>query len=99
MIIYVVLFMYRRNYCQNLPDFYNDYFKQNNDVHNYNTRNSTKLHVSYKRTNYRIYILYLTKEFLNGISLMTKLKILKHIFILREKQNPFINYLINVNKL
>jgi hypothetical protein len=27
------LFMYRRNYCQNLPDFYNDYFKQNNDVH------------------------------------------------------------------
>jgi hypothetical protein len=93
------LFMYRRNYCKTLPDFYNDYFKQNNDVHNYNTRNSTKLHVSYKRTNYRIYILYLTKEFLYGIFLMTKLKILKHIFLLREKQNPFIYYLINVNKL
>jgi hypothetical protein len=23
----------------NLPDFYNDYFKQNNELHNYNTRN------------------------------------------------------------
>ena len=53
------LFMYRRNYCQNLTDFYNDYFKQNNDVHNYNTRNSTTLHVSYKRTNYRIQLFQL----------------------------------------
>ena len=52
------LFMYRRNYCQNLPDFYNDYFKQNNDVHNYNTRSSTKLHVNYKRTSYRIYTVF-----------------------------------------
>ena len=50
--------MYRFNYCQNLPDLYNDYFKQNNELHNYNTRNSTKLHVSYKRTNYRKYTVF-----------------------------------------
>ncbi len=48
------LFMYRsKNSQNNLPDFYCDYFKQNNEFHNYNTRNSTKLHVSYQRTNYR----------------------------------------------
>jgi hypothetical protein len=52
------LFMYRFNYCQILPDFCNDYFKQNNELHNYNTRNSTKLHVSYKRTNYRKYTVF-----------------------------------------
>ena len=82
--------MYRFNYCQKLPDFYNDYFKQNNELHNYNTRNSTKLHVSYKRTNYckYNYTLYLTKEFLYGIALMKKLKILNHIFLLRKLQNP-----------
>jgi hypothetical protein len=52
------LIMYRFNYCQNLPDFYNDYFKQNNELHNYNMRNSTKLHVSYKRTNYHKYTVF-----------------------------------------
>ena len=50
--------MYRFNYCQNLPDFYINYFKQNNEFHSYNTRNSTKLHVSYKRTNYRKYTVF-----------------------------------------
>jgi hypothetical protein len=43
------LFMYRFN---------DDYFKQNNKLHNYNTRNSTKLHVSYKRTNSRKYTVF-----------------------------------------
>ena len=51
----ISLFMHRYNYCQNLADFINDYFKQSNELHNYNTRNSTMLHVSYKRTNYRKY--------------------------------------------
>ena len=32
--------------------------KQNNEFHSYNTRNSTKLHVSYKRTNYRKYTVF-----------------------------------------
>jgi hypothetical protein len=50
--------MYRRYFCQNLADFYNDYFKQNNDAHNYNTRNSTKLHVSYKRNTNDIVMYY-----------------------------------------
>jgi hypothetical protein len=31
-----------------------------------------------------VYILYLTKEFLYGIFLMTKLKILKHIFLFNK---------------
>ena len=32
------IFMYRFNYYQNnLPDFYCGYFKQNNELHNYNT--------------------------------------------------------------
>jgi hypothetical protein len=42
--------------------------------------------VSYKRTNYRIYILYLTKEFLYGIFLMTKLKILTY-FSFKRREN------------
>jgi hypothetical protein len=43
------LFMYRCiNYNQNLPNLYNYYFIQNKELHNYNTRNSSKLHVRYK---------------------------------------------------
>jgi hypothetical protein len=76
--------MYRFNYCQNLSDIYNDYFKQNNELHNYNTRNSTKLHVSYIREQIIANTLYLTKEFLYGIVLMKKLKILNHIFLLKK---------------
>ena len=51
------LFMYRcMNYNQNLPNLYNYYFIQNKELHRpiYNTRNSSKLHVRYKRTNYRV---------------------------------------------
>ena len=50
------LFMYRCiNYNQNLPNLCNYYFIQNKELHNYNTRNSSKLHVRYKRTNYRVH--------------------------------------------
>ncbi len=53
------IFMYRFNYCQNnMPDFYCGYFKQNNELHNYNTRNSTKLHVNYQGTNYLKYTVF-----------------------------------------
>jgi hypothetical protein len=54
------LFMYRFNYWQNLPDFHNDYFKQNINELYYNIipESSTKLHVSYKRTNYRKYTVF-----------------------------------------
>jgi hypothetical protein len=63
------IFMYRFFYYQNnLPDFYCDYFKQNSELHNYNnTHNSTKLHVNFQRTNYRKYILCLTKGSLYGM--------------------------------
>jgi hypothetical protein len=44
--------MYRFKHLQNLPEFFNGYFIQNNEVHHYNTRNSNKLHVNYSRTNY-----------------------------------------------
>ena len=46
------LFMYRYKYFNNLPEFFNDYFTQNNEIHHYNTRNANKLHVRYRRTNY-----------------------------------------------
>ena len=36
------LFMFRFNYCQNLPGLFDDYFKQNNVLHKHNTWNSTK---------------------------------------------------------
>ena len=52
------LFMFRFNYCQNMPDLFDDYFKQNNALHKHNTRNSTKLHMSYNRTNYRTYTIF-----------------------------------------
>ena len=52
------LFMFRFNYCQNMPGLFDDYFKQNNALHKHNTRNSTKLHMSYKRTNYRTYTIF-----------------------------------------
>ena len=52
------LFMSRFNYCQNMPGLFDDYFKQNNALHKHNTRNSTKLHMSYKRTNYRTYTIF-----------------------------------------
>ena len=50
--------MYRYNYGKKLPDLYINYFKQNKEVHNYNTRNRNKLHVSYKRTDYRNYTVF-----------------------------------------
>ena len=39
-------------YFKNLPEFFNDYFTQNNEVHHYNARSANKLHFRYSRTNY-----------------------------------------------
>jgi hypothetical protein len=48
--------MYRFNLIkrlQNLPEFFNGYSPQNNEVHHYNARNANKLHVvNFSRTNY-----------------------------------------------
>ncbi len=69
------------------------YFKQNNELHNYNTRTSTKLHVSYQRTNYRKYT-----AFNKGISLWDCLnediKISNPISLL--KKNIKLHYLLSV---
>ena len=35
-----------------LPNTFNDYFLQNDDLHHYNTRSAMKLHMKYHRTNY-----------------------------------------------
>ena len=51
------LFMYRYYYLNNLPETFEIYFVTNNEIHNYNTRNATKLHKCSKRTNYVIHTL------------------------------------------
>ena len=37
---------------KNLQVAFTNYFVNNSQIHKYNTRNNTKLHKSYKRTNY-----------------------------------------------
>jgi hypothetical protein len=51
------LFMYRYYYLKNLPEAFENYFVTNNEIHNYNTRNATKLHKCCKITNYVIHTL------------------------------------------
>ncbi len=46
------LFMFRYHHLNNLPDFFKNYFVTNNQIHEHNTRNASKLHKCYKRTNY-----------------------------------------------
>ena len=53
MIIFVVYSCIGINSGKKLPDLYINYFKQNKKVHDYNTRNRDKLHVSYERTDYQ----------------------------------------------
>jgi hypothetical protein len=81
------IFMYRLFYYQNnLPDFYCDYFKQNSELHNYNTRNSaTKLHVNFQRTNYRKYTMFNKGVSIYGKVSMKISKISNRISLLRNK--------------
>ena len=46
------LFMFRYHHLNNLPNFFTNFFITNNQIHQHNTRNSTKLHKPYQRTNY-----------------------------------------------
>ena len=46
------LFMFRYHYIKNLPEVFINYFVSNDQIHKHNTRNASKLHKSYKRTNY-----------------------------------------------
>ena len=44
--------MFRYYHLNNLRDFFKNYFVTNNQIHEHNTRNASKLHKCYKRTNY-----------------------------------------------
>ena len=46
------LFMFRYHQLENLPELFKNYLKKNKEVHEYNTRNSSKLHKSFLKTNY-----------------------------------------------
>jgi hypothetical protein len=54
--IFMCRFFY---YCQNnLANIYCDYLKQNSELHAQLSRNSTKLHVNFQRTNYCKYTVF-----------------------------------------
>ncbi len=47
------MFMFRYHHLKNLPEeFDNLFFVSNNQIHQHNTRNASKLYKQYKRTNY-----------------------------------------------
>ena len=45
------MFMFRYYHLGNLPDVFENYFARNNQIHQHNTRNASKLHKASKRTN------------------------------------------------
>ena len=46
------MFMFRYHHLKNLPEVFENYFVTNNQIHQYNMRNVSKLYKCYKRTNY-----------------------------------------------
>ena len=46
------MFMFRYYHLENLPEVFDNYFVTNNQIHQHNTRNASKLHKASKRTNY-----------------------------------------------
>ena len=68
-----------------MPEFYCDYFKQNSELHNYNTRNYTKLHVNFQRTNYRKCTVFNKGVPIYGMVSMKISKISNRISLLRKK--------------
>ena len=51
------MFMFRYYHLKNLPEIFENYFVTNNQIHQHNTRNATKLHKATNRTNYVKYTL------------------------------------------
>ena len=49
--------MYRYYHLKNLLEAFENYFITNNEIHNYSTRNATKLHKCCKKTNYVVHTL------------------------------------------
>ena len=66
------LFMFRYHNLNNLPKYFTNYSVTNNKIHDHNTRNASKLHKSYSRTNY-------VKHSLcnNGVDIWNKLTYLR----------------------
>ena len=44
--------MFQYHHLNNLPDFFENYFLTKNQIPEHSTRNSSKLHKCYKKTNY-----------------------------------------------
>ena len=44
--------MFRYHHLKNLPEEFDNFFVSNNQIHQHNTRNASKLYKQYKRTNY-----------------------------------------------
>jgi hypothetical protein len=44
--------VFRYHHLKNLPEYFTNYFVTNNQIHQHNTRNTSKLFKCYKRTNY-----------------------------------------------
>jgi hypothetical protein len=76
---------------------YNDYFKQSNEQHKYNTRNSTMLMWAIKEQTIANTLVVFNK----GVSIWNCLdeesKNINHIFLLRKLQNPITRCLVHVN--
>ena len=54
------MFLFRPSYhLENLPDVFENYFVTNYQIHQYNTRNASKLHKASKRTNYAKYTVHI----------------------------------------
>ena len=63
------IFMFRYQHLQNLSEIFENYFFTNDQIHQYNTQNKSKLHKYFKRTNYLKYTLHS-----KGINLWNKLE-------------------------
>ena len=78
------LFMFRYFNLKNLPEIFVNYFITNKEVHHHNTRKSSQLHKSYKKTNYVTYTLSSKGvDIWNGLN--KKYKDIKSLYIFRKE--------------
>ena len=72
-----------------LPSAFTDYFSKNDTIHKYNTRSSTKSHVSYRRKNHgKFSVKFRRAEIWN--SLPTTLKDIKSIYNFKKEVKLFV---------
>ena len=77
--------MFRYHYLENLPEVFSNYFSRNDEIHHYNTRTSSQLHKSYKRTNYAKHIPIPTKELISGTIWILLIKTLNLMILSKRK--------------